>query len=195
MGDTPQEVAAFVVSAQHRAETPIEEVRSTLEALAREALGEWVTSNTKVHINPTGRFVVGGPLADSGLTGRKVIADTYGGVAHHGGGAFSGKDGTKVDRSGAYAAREAALYLVRHELASRVEISVAYAIGVDRPVAISVDTFGTGTISDEDLIDLIVMKFDLRPKAMIGRLFLRSPYFEKTAREGHFGRPGPIWEE
>jgi S-adenosylmethionine synthetase len=194
VGDTPQEVTAFVVSAQHRAETPIEEVRSTLEALAREALGEWVTPNTKVHINPTGRFVVGGPLADSGLTGRKVIADTYGGVAHHGGGAFSGKDGTKVDRSAAYAARQAALHLVRSKLAARAEIAIAYAIGVDKPVALTVDTFGTGTIPDEQLAELVALKFDLRPAAMIDRLELRTPLFERTARDGHVGHTDLPWE-
>jgi S-adenosylmethionine synthetase len=194
VGNTPQEVTAFVVSAQHRAETPIEEVRSTLEALAREALGEWVTPNTMVHINPTGRFVVGGPLADSGLTGRKVIADTYGGVAHHGGGAFSGKDGTKVDRSAAYAARQAALHLVRSKLAARAEIAIAYAIGVDKPVALTVDTFGTGTIPDEQLAELVALKFDLRPAAMIERLELRTPLLERTARDGHVGHADLPWE-
>jgi len=139
--------------------------------------------------------VVGGPLADSGLTGRKVIADTYGGVAHHGGGAFSGKDGTKVDRSAAYAARQAALHLVRSKLAARVEIAIAYAIGVDKPVAVSVDTFGTGTMPDERLEDLVSMKFDLRPKAMINRLALRTPIFERTARDGHVGHADLPWEE
>jgi S-adenosylmethionine synthetase len=195
VGDTPKEVTAFVVSAQHRAEVQIDEVRSTLEALAREALGSWVTPDTQVHINPTGRFVVGGPLADSGLTGRKVIADTYGGAAHHGGGAFSGKDGTKVDRSAAYAARQAALHLVRNKLAARAEIAIAYAIGIDKPVAISVDTFGTGTMFDERLEDLVSMKFDLRPKAMISRLALRTPIFERTARDGHVGHADLPWEE
>jgi S-adenosylmethionine synthetase len=194
VGNTPQEVTAFVVSAQHRGETLIEEVRSTLEALAREVLGEWVTPNTTVHINPTGRFVVGGPLADSGLTGRKVIADTYGGVAHHGGGAFSGKDGTKVDRSAAYAARQAALHLVRSKLAARAEIAIAYAIGVDKPVAVSVDTFSTGTILDEQLAELVTLKFDLRPAAMIDRLELRTPLFERTARDGHVGHADLPWE-
>jgi len=194
VGDTPQEVTAFVVSAQHRAEVHIDEVRRTIEALAREALGSWVTPNTAVHINPTGRFVVGGPLADSGLTGRKVIADTYGGVAHHGGGAFSGKDGTKVDRSAAYAARQAALHLVRSKLAARAEIAIAYAIGVDKPVAVSVDTFGTGTMPDEQLAELVALKFDLRPAAMIERLELRTPIFERTARDGHVGNVYLPWE-
>jgi S-adenosylmethionine synthetase len=194
VGDTPKEVTAFVVSAQHRAEVQIDEVRSTLEALAREALGSWVTPDTHVHINPTGRFVVGGPLADSGLTGRKVIADTYGGVAHHGGGAFSGKDGTKVDRSAAYAARQAALHLVRSKLAARAEIAIAYAIGVDKPVALTVDTFGTGTIPDEQLAELVALKFDLRPAAMIERLELRTPLFERTARDGHVGHADLPWE-
>ena len=195
VGDTPQEVTAFVVSAQHRAETPIEEVRSTIEALAREVLGAWVTPNTAVHINPTGRFVVGGPLADSGLTGRKVIADTYGGVAHHGGGAFSGKDGTKVDRSAAYAARQAALHLVRNKMARRAEVAIAYAIGVERPVAVSVDTFGTGTAPDSDLAELVALTFDLRPAAMIERLKLRTPLFERTARDGHVGHADLPWEQ
>jgi S-adenosylmethionine synthetase len=195
VGDTPQEVTAFVVSAQHRAEVHIDEVRSTLEALACEALGSWVTPDTHVHINPTGRFVVGGPLADSGLTGRKVIADTYGGVAHHGGGAFSGKDGTKVDRSAAYAARQAALHLVRSKLAARAEIAIAYAIGVDKPVAVSVDTFGTGTMFDEALAALVTQRFDLRPAAIIARLNLRAPIFERTARDGHVGHADLPWEQ
>ena len=188
-------VTAFVLSAQHAADVDIEEVRAVLTGLAFKELGAYANAETVAHVNPTGRFVTGGPLADSGLTGRKVIADTYGGVAHHGGGAFSGKDGTKVDRSAAYAARQAALTLVREGLARRAEVSLAYAIGVEEPVAIGVESFGTGTQSDERLARTVSERFDFRPAAMIERLDLRTPRFERTARDGHFGIEGLPWEE
>ena len=188
VGDTPHGVTAFVVSAQHRAEVHIDEVRSTIEALAREALGSWVTPDTQVHINPTGRFVVGGPLADSGLTGRKVIADTYGGVAHHGGGAFSGKDPSKVDRSAAYAMRWVAKNIVAAGLADRAEIQVAYAIGVAKPVALFVETFGTEKVDTPSIERAVQKVFDLRPAAIIRELDLKRPIYAKTAAYGHFGR-------
>mgnify|MGYP003338064723 CR=1 FL=1 len=194
-GDTPEVVTAVVLSAQHRAEVDNDDVHAVLTGLALHALDEWASPHLALHVNPTGRFVVGGPLADSGLTGRKVIADTYGGVAHHGGGAFSGKDGTKVDRSAAYAARQAALTLVREGLARRAEVSLAYAIGVEEPVAIGVESFGTGTQSDERLARTVSERFDFRPAAMIERLDLRTPRFERTARDGHFGIEGLPWEE
>ena len=185
----------LLLSAQHRAEDDNDDVHAVLTGLALHTLGDWVAPHLALHVNPTGRFVVGGPLADSGLTGRKVIADTYGGVAHHGGGAFSGKDGTKVDRSAAYAARQAALTLVREGLARRAEVSLAYAIGVEEPGAIGVASFGTGTQSDERLARTVSERFDFRPAAMIERLDLRTPIFERTARDGHFGIEGLPWEE
>jgi S-adenosylmethionine synthetase len=144
--------------------------------------------STKYLINPTGRFVIGGPQGDAGLTGRKIIVDTYGGYARHGGGAFSGKDPTKVDRSGAYAARYVAKNVVAAGLAKKCEVQVAYAIGVARPVSISVDTFGTGTIDDEQIVEIVKQAFDLRPAAIIRDLDLRRPIYRQTAAYGHFGR-------
>jgi len=142
----------------------------------------------KIYVNPTGRFVIGGPLGDSGLTGRKIIVDTYGGMGRHGGGCFSGKDPTKVDRSAAYAARYAAKNIVAAGLAERVEIQVAYAIGVSHPLSVNVETFGTGKIPDSEIAQLVVENFDLRPGAIIRDLNLRRPIFRKTAAYGHFGR-------
>jgi S-adenosylmethionine synthetase len=144
--------------------------------------------NTKYFINPTGRFVVGGPMGDAGLTGRKIIVDTYGGMARHGGGAFSGKDPTKVDRSAAYAARYVAKNIVAAGLADRIELQVSYAIGVARPLSLFVETFGTGKISDEEIIALINQHFDLRPAGIIQSLNLRRPIYQPTAAFGHFGR-------
>ena len=145
-------------------------------------------NDTKIYVNPTGRFVVGGPQGDSGLTGRKIIVDTYGGSAPHGGGAFSGKDPTKVDRSAAYAARWVAKNVVAAGLASRCQVQLAYAIGVAQPVSVRVDTFGTGRVSDEDLSDAVQQVFDLRPAAIIRDLDLRRPIYRQTAAYGHFGR-------
>ena len=145
-------------------------------------------NDTKIYVNPTGRFVVGGPQGDSGLTGRKIIVDTYGGSAPHGGGAFSGKDPTKVDRSAAYAARWVAKNVVATGLASRCQVQLAYAIGVAQPVSVRVDTFGTGRVSDEDLSDAVQQVFDLRPAAIIRDLDLRRPIYRQTAAYGHFGR-------
>jgi S-adenosylmethionine synthetase len=145
-------------------------------------------------MNPPGRFVIGGPVGDSGLTGRKIIVDTYGGAARHGGGCFSGKDPTKVDRSGAYAARQAAKSVVASGLADRCEIQVAYVIGVAEPVSLCVDTFGTGRIPDETLADLLATTFDFRPGAILERLQLRRPIYRPTAAYGHFGREGFTWE-
>jgi S-adenosylmethionine synthetase len=141
-----------------------------------------------MHVNPTGRFVIGGPMGDAGLTGRKIIVDTYGGMARHGGGCFSGKDPTKVDRSAAYAARHVAKNLVAAEIADRVEIEVAYAIGVARPVSVAVETFGTGRIPDDAILALVDRHFDLRPSAIIASLGLRAPIYRPTAAYGHFGR-------
>jgi S-adenosylmethionine synthetase len=147
-----------------------------------------VDEDLKIYVNPTGRFVVGGPLGDSGLTGRKIIVDTYGGMGRHGGGCFSGKDATKVDRSGAYAARWAAKHIVAAELAERCEIQIAYAIGVAHPLSVNVETFGTGRIPDEAIVELVEDHFDFRPGAIIRDLGLRKPIFRQTAAYGHFGR-------
>jgi len=149
---------------------------------------ELIDSETKYFINPTGRFVIGGPQGDAGLTGRKIIVDTYGGYARHGGGAFSGKDPTKVDRSAAYAARYVAKNIVASGLADKCEVQLAYAIGVARPVSISIDTFGTGKVSEEKLVELVRKHFDLRPAGIIKMLDLRRPIYKQTAAYGHFGR-------
>ena len=197
-------VTAFVLSAQHAADVDIEEVRAVLTGLAFKELGAYANSKTVAHVNPTGRFVTGGPLADSGLTGRKVIADTYGGVAHHGGGAFSGKDATKVDRSAAYAARFAALQVVRSGLATSCEIALSYAIGVEQPVAIDVQTeqvpwaeFEEGELESKEAAIAYAVRavFDFSPQGIIERFGLRSPIFEQTARDGHVGIPELPWEE
>lgn len=188
--DKPVRVDAVVVSTQHGAEVD----HDTLEKDIMEHVilpvipAELLDENTKYYINPTGRFVVGGPQGDSGLTGRKIIVDTYGGYARHGGGAFSGKDPTKVDRSAAYAARYVAKNIVAAGLARKCEVQLAYAIGVARPVSILIDTFGTGTISEEKLVKLVEKHFDLRPAGIIKELDLRRPIYKQTAAYGHFGR-------
>ena len=194
----PVRVEAVVVSTQHSEEVPIAELRRDVEAeVIRPILPEGLRdSRTKIHINPTGRFVIGGPQGDTGLTGRKIIVDTYGGYAPHGGGAFSGKDPTKVDRSAAYMARYIAKNAVAAGLADRVQVQLAYAIGVADPVSVMVDTFGTGRFADERLAGLIRDHFGLTPKEIIDSLDLRRPVYLKTAAYGHFGRTGPgfTWE-
>jgi S-adenosylmethionine synthetase len=202
----PVRVDAVVISTQH-AEFSDKDPKSTLtndqlRAEIQEHVIEAVIpaslldENTKYHINPTGRFVIGGPMGDTGLTGRKIIVDTYGGMGRHGGGAFSGKDATKVDRSAAYMARYVAKNIVAAGLADRCEVQLAYAIGVAEPVSIRVDTFGTGTISEPSLIELVRENFQLTPKGIIESLNLRRPVFKKTAAYGHFGRIGDTftWE-
>src|SRR5579885_2085627 len=185
----PRRVAAVVLSAQHDPEVSWERLQRELREVVIEAvLGEWVDERTRYYINPTGRFVIGGPQGDAGLTGRKIIVDTYGGMAGHGGGAFSGKDPTKVDRSGAYAARYVAKNVVAAGLADRCEIQVSYAIGVARPISLFVETFGTGKVSNETLVKLINEYFDLRPAGIIQSLDLRRPIYQPTAAYGHFGR-------
>ena len=149
---------------------------------------EWLHAGTQYHINPTGNFEVGGPMGDCGVTGRKIIVDTYGGMAHHGGGAFSGKDPTKVDRSAAYAGRYVAKNIVAAGLADRCEIQISYAIGVSEPTSISLDTFGTGKLSDDEIVTLVRENFDLRPRGLIEMLDLRRPIYQATAAYGHFGR-------
>lgn len=186
----PVRLDAIVVSSQHSPEVTQEQIHSDIKKYVIDAIVDpaMVDDNTKIFINPTGRFVIGGPQGDSGLTGRKIIVDTYGGFARHGGGAFSGKDCTKVDRSAAYAARYVAKNIVAAGLADRCEIQLSYAIGVAHPTSIMVDTFGTGKLSDEKLVEIIRENFDLRPAGIIKMLDLRRPIYKQTAAYGHFGR-------
>ena len=195
----PVAADAVVISTQHDPDVSQEAIHSAvMEQLILPVLpGEWLHGDTRYHINPTGRFEIGGPLGDCGLTGRKIIVDTYGGMARHGGGAFSGKDPSKVDRSAAYAARYVAKNIVAAGLADRCEIQVSYAIGVAEPTSIAVDTFGTGRVSDERIGTLIREHFDLRPKGIVEMLDLKRPIYRATAAYGHFGREGENfpWEK
>jgi S-adenosylmethionine synthetase len=186
----PKRVDTVLVSTQHAPEIEQEEIREAIiEHVIMHVLPEnMVDDDLKIFVNPTGRFAVGGPLGDAGLTGRKIIVDTYGGMARHGGGCFSGKDSTKVDRSGAYAARWVAKHIVAAGLADHCEIQLAYAIGVAHPLSINIETFGTGHLADEEISRLINEHFDLRPGAIIRDLGLRKPIFRQTATYGHFGR-------
>ena len=186
----PVRIDAIVISSQHSEDVSHETIEKDLigEVIQKVIPAEYLDENTKYYINPTGRFVIGGPQGDAGLTGRKIIVDTYGGMARHGGGAFSGKDPTKVDRSAAYAARYVAKNIVAAGLADKCEIQLAYAIGVARPVSILVDTFGTGKIDDEKIVELVKQNFELRPAGIIDMLDLRRPIYKQTAAYGHFGR-------
>ena len=186
----PVRLDAIVVSSQHAPEVSQEQIHDDIKKYVIDAIVDpsMIDDDTKIYINPTGRFVIGGPAGDSGLTGRKIIVDTYGGVARHGGGAFSGKDCTKVDRSAAYAARYVAKNIVAAGLADRIEIQLSYAIGVARPTSIHVDTFGTGKLQDEEIAEIIGENFDLRPAGIIKMLDLRRPIYKQTAAYGHFGR-------
>lgn len=186
----PIGVEALVLSTQHDPDVSNEQLHeAVMEEVIKPVIpGNWMTKDTKVYINPTGKFVIGGPVGDCGLTGRKIIVDTYGGMARHGGGAFSGKDPSKVDRSAAYAGRYVAKNLVAAGLAERCEIQVSYAIGVAEPTSISINTFGTGKLSDEKIIHLVREHFDLRPKGLIAMLDLKRPIYQPTAAYGHFGR-------
>ncbi len=186
----PVRVDTVLISTQHAPDVSQEQIREDVieDVIRAELPGEWLDEKTKYFVNPTGRFVVGGPMGDSGLTGRKIIVDTYGGVARHGGGAFSGKDPSKVDRSAAYATRWVAKNIVAAGLAERCELQVSYAIGVARPLSLSVETFGTGKVADEMIIKAVNEVFDLRPGAIIRDLDLRRPIYNQTARGGHFGR-------
>ncbi|MEE0290079.1 MAG: methionine adenosyltransferase [Lachnospiraceae bacterium] len=188
--EKPIHINAVVISSQHAADVTQEQIHEDIrrEVIDKVLPKELVDDKTKIYINPTGRFVIGGPNGDSGLTGRKIIVDTYGGYARHGGGAFSGKDCTKVDRSAAYAARYVAKNIVAAGLAKRCEIQLSYAIGVAQPTSVMVDTFGTGKLSDEKLVEIIRENFDLRPAGIIKMLDLRRPIYKQTAAYGHFGR-------
>ena len=197
--DTPKRIEAIVVSSQHSDDVSMETIRSDIKKHVIDATvdSSMMDENTKIFINPTGRFVIGGPHGDTGLTGRKIIVDTYGGYARHGGGCFSGKDPTKVDRSAAYAARYAAKNIVAAGLAKKCEVQLAYAIGVANPVSVRVDTFGTGKIHDDKISEIVNEVFDLRPSAMIEYLGLRKPIYSRLSAYGHFGREdlGVKWED
>ncbi|MDE0563334.1 methionine adenosyltransferase [Exiguobacterium sp. B2(2022)] len=188
--NNPVRIDTIVISTQHAEEITLEQIQEDLKKYVIEAVipAELIDAETKYFINPTGRFVIGGPQGDAGLTGRKIIVDTYGGYARHGGGAFSGKDPTKVDRSAAYAARYVAKNIVAAGLADKAEVQLAYAIGVAHPVSIAVDTFGTGKLSETELVELVRENFDLRPAGIIKMLDLRRPIYKQTAAYGHFGR-------
>jgi len=188
--DKPFRVDTIVISTQHSPDVSQEELRADIiKHVINEIIpSELMDENTKIFVNPTGRFVVGGPQGDSGLTGRKIIVDTYGGYARHGGGAFSGKDPTKVDRSAAYMARYIAKNIVASKLAKKCEIQLAYAIGVAKPVSVRIDTFGTSTKSEEELVEIVLNNFDLTPTGIINTLDLRRPIYKNTAAYGHFGR-------
>ena len=196
--EVPVGIDTILVSAQHDPEISEEQLRADIirEVIKPVIPAGWIPSDEKILVNPTGRFVIGGPVGDSGLTGRKIIVDTYGGAARHGGGAFSGKDPTKVDRSAAYAARYAAKNIVAAELAKKAEVQIAYAIGVAAPVSVNVNTYGTGIVPDEVLEKAVTELIDLRPGAIIKKFDLRRPIYTKTAAYGHFGRSDPdfTWE-
>ena len=186
----PVAIDAVVLSTQHSPDISLADLQEAVRAEIIEPIlpAEWLHAGTQYHINPTGQFIIGGPVGDCGLTGRKIIVDTYGGMAHHGGGAFSGKDPTKVDRSAAYAGRYVAKNIVAAGLADRCEIQVSYAIGVSEPTSISIDTYGTGKLNDEEIANLVREHFDLRPRGLIEMLDLRRPIYQPTAAYGHFGR-------
>ena len=195
----PVAVDAVVLSTQHDADISQADIHTAvMDMIIKEVLpAEWLHEGTRYHINPTGQFIIGGPVGDCGLTGRKIIVDTYGGMARHGGGAFSGKDPSKVDRSAAYAGRYVAKNIVAAGLAERCEIQVSYAIGVAEPTSISVNTFGTGVVGDDKIVELVREHFDLRPKGLIDMLDLKRPIYRATAAYGHFGREEPnfTWEK
>lgn len=193
----PKRIDAVVLSSQHNESVSTEQLRKDLKEYVIDAVlpKEYLDNETKYYINPTGRFEIGGPNGDSGLTGRKIIVDTYGGKCPHGGGSFSGKDATKVDRSATYMARYICKNIVASGLADKCQIQVAYAIGVAKPVSVKVETFGTGKLSEEQLVDIIGKEFDLRPFAIIEKLGLKNPVFFKTAAYGHFGREDFAWEK
>jgi S-adenosylmethionine synthetase len=193
----PKRIDTVVISTQHSPEVGLEQIRQeVIENVIKPVCSNWIDNNTKFLVNPTGRFVIGGPPADTGLTGRKVIADTYGGMGRHGGGAFSGKDPSKVDRSACYMARYIAKNIVASGLARKCEVQIAYAIGIAEPVSVMVDTFGTSKIAEEQIEERIRNTFDMKPASIINTLNLKRPIYKKTAAYGHFGRNDPsfTWE-
>jgi S-adenosylmethionine synthetase len=196
-GDTPKRIDTVVISAQHESNVKMKDLRADVEnKVIREVISEdMLDKNTKFYINPTGRFEQGGPFADTGVTGRKIIVDTYGGIGSHGGGCFSGKDPSKVDRSGSYMARYIAKNLVAAGIVDKIEVQIAYAIGVAKPVSIMVDSFGTSAVPENKIKELISTHFELKPKGMISTLNLLNPIFKKTAAYGHFGRNIFPWEK
>ena len=195
--DVPERVDTIVVSCQHSEDIGMDELEEEIidKVISYAIPQEYIDDDTKIYINPTGRFVIGGPAGDSGVTGRKIIVDTYGGICPHGGGAFSGKDPTKVDRSASYMARYICKNLVAAGVCKRAELQVAYAIGMAHPVSVYVNTYGTGVIDDDSLAKVVREVFDLRPKAIIDKLNLASPIYRKTSNYGHFGKEGFSWEE
>ena len=195
--DKPKKITAVVIAQQHVDGTSEEELKEEIfEKVIKNVCGDWIDDDTRIHINATGKFVVGGPEGDTGVTGRKIIVDTYGGVGRHGGGAFSGKDPSKVDRSGAYMARYVAKNIVAAGLADKCEVQLSYSIGVAKPTSVNVDTFGTNKVPEEKIAEAVKEVFDLRPKAIIESLKLKRPIYELTASYGHFGRELPefTWE-
>ena len=195
--DIPVRINTVVVSTQHEENVDLSQLKVDIKEKVINAIipKDLLDENTKYFINPTGRFVIGGPLGDTGLTGRKIIVDTYGGYSRHGGGAFSGKDATKVDRSGSYMARFIAKNIVANGYAKKCEIQISYAIGVAKPVSIYVDTFGTNTIPEDEIVEIIKKKFDLTPRGIINTLDLEKPIYAKTTNYGHFGKKGLTWEK
>ena len=196
-GDKVKRIDTILISTQHNENVDMDALITDIKDKVINAVipEKYLDENTKYYINPTGRFVIGGPLGDTGLTGRKIIVDTYGGYARHGGGAFSGKDATKVDRSAAYMLRHIAKNVVANGYAKKCELQVAYAIGVEQPMSIFVDTFGTNTIPEDEIEEIIKRNFDLTPKGIIEYLGLREPIFTKTTNYGHFGKPELPWEK
>ena len=196
-GDTPKRIETILISTQHNADVEQEDLKKDIiEKVIKKVIpANMIDENTKIYINPTGRFVIGGPLGDTGLTGRKIIVDTYGGYSRHGGGAFSGKDPSKVDRSAAYMLRHIAKNLVANGYCKKCEIQISYAIGMKEPLSIYINTFGTGTKSEEELVNLVKEKFDLTPAGIINYLDLKRPIYEKTTNYGHFGKEELPWEK
>ncbi|MAE42251.1 methionine adenosyltransferase [Candidatus Woesearchaeota archaeon] len=194
----PKKITAIVIAQQHLETVSEEELREEIrEKVIDDVCGDWIDDNTKIYINATGKFVIGGPHGDSGLTGRKIVVDTYGGLGRHGGGAFSGKDSSKVDRSGAYMARYVAKNVVAADLAEKCEVQLSYSIGISKPTSVNVDTFGTSKVKEEKIVEAVNKVFDLRPKAIVKNLDLKRPIFQKTAAYGHFGREDKdfTWEK
>ena len=196
LGDQPQRLDTVVISTQHLDSTEIDSLRREVtDKVIRPVCADHMDDQTTIHINPTGKFVIGGPQGDTGLTGRKIIVDTYGGVGRHGGGAFSGKDPSKVDRSATYAARYVAKNIVAAGLARRCEVQLSYAIGVPEPVSVNIDTSGTHAVAEERIVELVDKHFDLTPKGIIEHLELKQPIYRQTSAYGHFGRPEFSWEQ